>query len=206
MSIKEEFNKRKHLYLGILFLVLQVGIIIRNYFDHFVNFFWLCDFTAVIIAIGFFSGNTKLVRGVLNILLIPQILYILAFSTKQFVLPHLNTIPSFIANLYHLGFVVRPAWFIASALLLHLTGIAALFFTMRQPYDKTSLKYSLGLLLLVYLAAVFFTNPVDNINLVFTFSPHWAIALLWIPATFLVVVLPTYYFQKWLARWFGKKR
>lgn len=185
---------------GVFFVFLQAVAITRNLYFDFVYFFWLCDFVPIVLAIAFFVKKDEVIKGVLNIGLFPQLFYIGSFILRVgFGISILGDIEEIMDY---------NAFVIVSSVLLHLATVVALGFTYKVRPHRKALGYSLFGLVLIYLVVGIFTTPADSINYVFFVSNFFeveALSIFWIPLTFFVVIVPTYWFQVLVWRWTRKE-
>ncbi len=192
-------NSNSYVLAGVFFIFLQIIVIIRNLYFDFAYFFWFCDFVPIILALAFFLKKDYVIKGIVNIGLFPQIVYIFGFIIKIF----LGI--SFLSEVELL--LTYNIFIIFSSVFVHLATIIAFGFTYKVRPTKETLVYSLLGLVLIYLVMIFFTAPVDDINYVFLLSNFFGVdvfSVFWIPITFLLVVLPTQGFQYLIYRYFGK--
>ncbi|NCN51835.1 hypothetical protein GW931_02390 [archaeon] len=191
-------NKR-YLFLGFFFIFIQIVAILRNILSDYYNFFWFCDFISIFIAIFFFLKKEDLIKAVVNIGLLAQLIFLVGIiSSTFFGFSFLDSLPQNYSLFYFL-----------SSVLIHLSVTFALILTYKiKPTIKT-LFYSIIMLFCMYFVALFFTNPEQGINYVFSskslFSliiPHYT--QLWVPLTFIMVVLPTQLIQYLIYRKFMK--
>ena len=195
------FMRKRDFYFlaGVLFVLLQVVTVVRNVLIDYIYFFWLCDFVLVLYALGFFLKNDQFVKGIVNLGLIPQIIYfvnvlILIFFGVSF----------FEGIDFLLGV---PPFIILLTLLFHSSTFFAFFFTYKIKPSKISIYYSLVGVILVYLLVFLFSNPMDNPNYVFLFSDLFGaekFSIFWIPVVFLFIVLPTQLFQYFVWKVFSR--
>ncbi len=184
---------------GILFVLLQIVAIARNLYFDFVYFFWFCDFVPIILAVAFFFRKDSVVKGVINIGLFPQLIYTFGFIVKIFFGV------SFLSD-------VELVWgysmfVIFSSIFIHLATVIAFGFTYKVEPKGRDMGYSLMGLVLIYIMVAVFTLPMDSINYVFLLSNFFrvdALSIFWIPITFLIVVVPTYWFQVFVYRYFER--
>jgi hypothetical protein len=193
-------RKRDFYFLaGILFVLLQVVAVVRNVLIDYIYFFWLCDFILVLYAIGFFLNDEQFIKGVINLGLIPQTIYFVSVLILV-----LFRVSFFEGVEFLLGV---PPFIILLTLFFHASTFFAFFFTYKIKPSKISLYYSLGCVLLVYLFVSLFSNPIDNPNYVFLFSNFFGaerFSILWIPISFLFIVLPTQLFQYFVWKFFSR--
>lgn len=186
----------KYNYWGALFLCVQLIAIVRNLSSDYFSFFWYCDFSAGIFALLFFLRLDQGVKGLLNIGLFGQLGYTLIFAY------HLitgNTLFGFV-------FGFESGWISAATLLIHLSTLLVFIAEYKIKPSKGALWYSLIFLILIYIVVLTFTSPdpsiAANYNFIYysrllsPYIPYYTV--FWIPIAFILIVLPTYFFQKWV--------
>jgi hypothetical protein len=193
--MKQE-NKR-YIFWGIFFIFLELVVILKNSLlgrpDYYL---WFCDFSPILFSIGFFLKKDQLLKGLVNIGLIAQNLYIFDIFFYVFF------------GYSPLGFSNEIAGYAAIGIFLsafiHIFSVnTTLFLTYYKKPRLSSLIYSIIILFFMFLVTIFFTNPIENINYVFFPGPSLHIPYytqLWIPISFIVLVIPTYLFQYLLYR------
>jgi hypothetical protein len=182
--------KGKTVLVVFLFVAIQVIAIVRNWTEGYLHFFWFCDFVPLLFAFAFLISNDHLAKGLINVGLIPQIVFIGFFIYNAFTGSSvLFTIPDKVTLFYDF-----------SAIFLHLSTTIALVLTYRVKPTKETLMYSLLVLILMYTTILAFTSSDQYINYVYSsetiipFSiPYYT--LLWIPIVFAVVIFPTHLIQ-----------
>ncbi len=194
--------KRRDFYFwgGILFLLLQVVAITRNVFSSYLYFFWFCDFVPLVYAIVFFLKKDQAIKGMVNIGLFPQVIYLFSFVIKiAFGVSIVNEMDVLFA---------RSAFLIFATVLFHSATIFAFFFTYKRAPNMKTLYYSFFWLVAIFVVTSLFTKPEDSINYVFIVSNFLGIdnlSFLWIPLTFLLVILPTQGLQYLVSRYFKRE-
>ena len=191
---------RVYILLGVFFVFLQIVAIVRNLFLGFVYFFWFCDFIPIILAVSFFFKRDQIVKGIINIGLFPQLIYLFSFIVRLF-------FGSSFLDETDLLFSYN-AFIISSSIILHSASAIALGFVYKVKPRRNSLIYSFVGLVLIYFIIIVFTVSNDSINYVFLLSNFFDVRLFsvfWIPVTFLGVVLPTYGFQYLVYQYFGRR-
>lgn len=180
----KEWKVRSNLLPVMVLLTLQIIGIIRNYTSNYNNYFWFCDFAPAVFAFAFLIRKEQLVKGLVNIGLIAQIVYLLAFGYRLLTGVSLIALPEVLTPFYSI-----------SSVLLHTSTLIALAFTANIKPKIETLYYSLILLMMIHAITLLFTAPDDGINYVskqgklMTFSiPYYT--SLWVPLVFLLVVLP----------------
>ena len=188
-----------YIWVGVFFVLLQVVAVVRNSFLDFVYFFWFCDFVPIILALAFFFRREQMIKGIVNIGLFPQLLYLGSFIVRLFFgftfLDETDLLFSY------------NVFIIVSSVILHSATVISLGFVYLVRPKVESLVYSFVGLVLIYFVAVIFTMPMDSINYVFLLSNSFgvdALSVFWIPLTFLGVVVPTHGFQWLVWRYFRK--
>ena len=192
-------NFNSYVLVGVLFIFLQIIVIIRNLYSDFIFFFWFCDFIPIVLAIAFFFKKYHIVKGIVNVGLFPQLIYMTGFIVRIFF-----GISFFGGTDIFLNYDTLMIFF---SILFHLATLIAFSFTYKIKPTRETLIYSLLGLILIYFVMIFFTAPIDDINYVFLLSNFFGakvFSVFWIPITFLVVVLPTQGFQYLIYKYFGK--
>lgn len=187
--------KRKYFLIGSFFVFMQIVALIRNYSENYFYFFWYCDFVPILLAVAFFLKNTDFVKGLINIGLIPQAIFLIDFVLTIIT----GSSPlSITRNLSALNI-----FFIISTLFIHLSVSLAFLFVHKEKTDKKALYYSFFSLVFIYIATLLFTPPAGIVNYVYH-AGNWLSGFvdyipyyteLWIVLTFVLVVLPTYLIQ-----------
>ncbi|MEK6927932.1 MAG: hypothetical protein AABX11_05875 [Nanoarchaeota archaeon] len=183
-------QNKKYILLGILFLVIQLIAIVRNIMSDYYLFFWFCDFVSIPLAIGFFLKKDTFIKSIINIGLIAQGIYICAYLYKLFSGTTLiDTIPD-----------ATNIFYVSSSIIIHLSTTIALIFTYKVKPTIRTLFSSIMFIFAMYIIALFFTTPEQGVNYVLSSRtlipltiPHYT--ELWVPLTFLLVVLPTHLIQ-----------
>lgn len=194
MMVRKAEGRRRYFFYAIIFLILQLVVLARNfYIGNPGFFFWMCDFVPIIFAIAFVARSTQMARGIINVVLIPQMIFLTGFILQvafHFVGVELKLLEVFNYSTY----------FIIIALVFHFTSIVALFAVRGEPVKESSLIYSAVLIILTFWMTISLTPAESNINYINTFGKlgFSALNFLWIPLTFFIVAVPTYYFQRFL--------
>jgi hypothetical protein len=183
-------------YVGLYFVFIEIAFLLTASPSLYPGFFWSCNIVPIFFAIGFLTKNIQLIKGVINFIFIPHLVFVILsiifFTTNISIWTIKSCYPDFIH-----GFMT---------FYLHaFSANVALFFTLKIKPTKKSLYYALIAFLLVFLLTILFTAKEDNVNFVYstklligTNIPF--ITPLWPLFAFLVLVVPTYYFQKFLAK------
>ncbi len=201
MGVRNDNPDKDHTYLyaAIFFLAMALIIFFRNnaYYSIY-NSLWFCDFSLILFSVAFFMENVQFIKGLINIGLIAQFIYILDVIMYIIFGITWSNIP---AEMLSSGL---PN--IIFSLAIHLfSANLALYITYSRKTKPFSLLYSAMVLLLLYFLTVFMTPPSNNVN--FIFSSEFLFGLdipfyiyLWPLLAFMVLSLPTYRFQSWLYR------
>jgi hypothetical protein len=180
-------DDRGHIWVAFLFLFLQILVGVRNVYSDYMLFFWFCDFAPAVFFIAFLMKRYQLVKGMINIIFFPQVVFLMIFLTRTVL--HYTGMVTFGYDLF----------FVTVTIMFHLASIIAMIFTYKITTNENSLAYSLLLLSGTFLVGLAFTPAEGNINFIYTLGNAFGIPeldILWIPITFFIVVLPTYYLQK----------
>jgi len=141
--------------ISILFLLLGVSVIIRNYeFKKYSSFFWFCDFAPFLFAIGFFLNNIQFLKAIISVGMIGQIIAIF------------NVLPFRIAK-WNKDKTSYRTFYIFSDILLHLTTIIVLILTFSFPPEIESIKYSFFILVVMFFVTIIFTPKAENVNTIY---------------------------------------
>jgi hypothetical protein len=178
--------------LAFIFLFLQAIVIVRNIFFDYSYFFWLCDFAPILYFFSFLFKKTQFVKGIINLAFFPQIVFLISFIFE-------------ITGGFILGSLNYSYYYISVTILFHLASIIAISSTYQLETKKESLIYSTIILIPMFFITYFFTSIEANINYVYFLAKigYESLVILWIPLTFLIVVIPTYYFQKYINSRYG---
>ena len=144
------------------YLAMAVIVVIRDlvFYDIF-NFFWFCDIGLVLFAIAFFNRNIQFIKGLINIGLVAQSIFLLSIVVYAGFKIQMNGLP---VVLFHTSWVN-----ILVSIIIHLLSTnLALFLTYKEKNGASSLAYSLGVLLFLYVMSLLLTPPSYNINYVFS--------------------------------------
>jgi len=191
-NMKKIKNKsRAYLCLGLIFVLLQLFVILRNGFNY-QNLIWFCNFAPILFAISFFIKKPHLIKALINIALIPDILFLIDF---------------FSSSLFNFGIFgrVQPYLqenflFIVATVILHLVAFLALFATYKIKPKKETLLYSACLILFTYIITFLFSSQGSFYNYVYgtrpgyvsiRYIPYMVITLLWPVLVFIFLVLPS---------------
>ncbi len=186
---------KKYLYVGIYFIILELVFITSLFWTKdYTGIMWSCNLVPIIFAFSFLTKNFRLIKGTLNYIFIPHLVFVIVsliyFSTG------LNLI-----NI-QLGYTSFSVGF--RAILFHLfSANVALFYSYKIKSDKKSIIYSAIIFLIIYILTILLTPPALNIN--FLSSSKVIIGvdvpflkLIWPFFVFTIFVVPTYFFQKYL--------
>lgn len=177
----------------IFFLSLQVLVLVRNWVTDYWVFYWFCDFAPGLFALFFALGKTSWVKGLLNIGLLGQGLYLLSFASAL-----LLRIPLF-------GFPIdlrSGAFNLTITFFMHCSALVAWYATREIKPNANTLAASAIILTLMYCAVLIGTEPETamdwNFNYIYTsplspFIPHYT--ALWIAISFCIVVVPSHMLQ-----------
>ncbi len=195
-------KNQKYFLIGLWFLLIQVIAIVRNYSDSYIYFFWFCDFAPMLFAIAFFMKKDDFVKGLINIGLFAQIIFLIDFFYNAFNnISLLDFMPSFSE---------LSLFYILSTFLLHISTFIALVFTYKTKPSKNTLFSSIWIIIGLYALTLIFTSPIDKINYVYSSGDLLKFAIpyytfLWPFIVFIFIVLPTQGLQYLIWKIFKKK-
>jgi hypothetical protein len=198
--MERENAARSSLLPVFLLLALQVIGIIRNYTSNYNNYFWFCDFAPVVFAFAFWVNKPHMVKGLVNIGLIAQIVYLVAFVYRLLTGVSIIELPEVLTPFYSI-----------SSLILHTSTLIAFAFTARIKPKIETLYYSLVLLMLIHAVTLIFTSPDAGINYVSKQGKLMTIVIpyytaLWVPIAFVLVALPGQLIQHIVYSWLSKRK
>ena len=188
-----------YFWTAIFFTILSPMVIVNNflYYNSY-DFIWFCDVVVILFAVGFFVKNSQFIKGLINIGLITQFIFIVEFIIAIFFNISLsNTITKILTN--NISSIS-----ISVATHLFSTNLA-IFMTYGVKSKRSSLAYSFVVLVVLYFLTLTLTPPIENINYVFSSDFLFGIKIpfyiyLWPFIAFLFVVTPTYWFQNFVHR------
>jgi hypothetical protein len=187
--------EKKYKYLAIYFIILQILIIYRNYIlDDLILIFYFCNHIAILLAFGFFTKNFQLIKGLINIGLIPQLIYAIEFFSEIIFKTNLISSTGDLHTYSTITFIIT--------LFIHFTTLfIAFYFVKNIKITKQSLIYSFSYILILYFTTILFTPIEYDLNCVYnaceiSFLQFNNFIYLWIPITILFTIIPTYYIQK----------
>lgn len=147
---------KKHIFLGISFLVLQIVVLFHSYSFH--NYFWICNNILILFSIGFFLKKTQFIKGLVSVAIIPQLIWLLDFIFLLFFKINLFGFTNYVLEL-------ENTFFIITTFLVHLfNSFLALLFTFKQETKKISLVYSFSYALVLGVLTYIFTPKEYNVN------------------------------------------
>lgn len=209
--IEYEMNltrKESH-FLVIFYLVIFLMVTVRNvYFQRIDYFFWLCDILPVFLAIAVLIKNTQLTKSIINISLIPHFIF-----TSDIFFYVLNksiiTLPGGLI-LGNIGkdLLTLSGFEIFVGIYLHIVPlIVAIWLTYDKRIEFKALIYSILLVMILFFSTITFTNSEINVNFINapsgaappvaqTSIPYYG--LIWFLGYFTLIILPTYYLQKYV--------
>lgn len=175
---------------------LQFIIVWRNFEIHNYDvFFFVCDHVAILLAISFFFEKYDWVKALINVGFLGQLFWLFDLLSKLVFDVYLFGVTNYIFGGGSLF------WGIVSSLVHLSTLIPALLLTMRYETKKSSFYYSILYLVIVYVLVLLFTNSQSDINCVYnacgiSFLQFDYFTFFYLPIAVLLVLFPTYYFQK----------
>jgi hypothetical protein len=190
-------DDKTFLFVGIYFAMLGVLYLfqmIRT--ETYVGLFWSCNIAPPLFAIGFLTRNTGLIKGVINYIFIPNLVFMICtiiFFTTNISLVRIHTAFDTIPN------GIMGVW-------IHLLSAnVALFYTRKIKPDKKSLIYSAVIFLVIYLLTFMLAPVNQNVNFLQSTEPILGFnipffTIIWPFCVMLFVILPTYFLQKFIAK------
>ena len=176
-------------------IILTLLVLIRNIRAKEVReLFWFCELSPLLLIIGILFQNTQFIKGVINIGLFSQIITLITLSLVIFSNFKIVTFKRTKSK----GF-----FYIAVSFLLHILSVNLAFaLTLSDKANYLSLVYSVFILAGLFIVTYLFTDHEKNINFIDSldfanFKPKYY-QYMWLILAFLLIVLPTYFFQNWI--------
>ncbi len=190
---------RKYNILAFYFLIVQGLVFARNQLlgEH-ILFFYYCDNIALFFAIGFFTKNIPLIKGLISSGFLLQVVYLIDLMSILLFNKEVTG-----TTIYLFG---QTPFLLFVTLLMHFgTAFVALAFTFREKNNWTSLLYAFFYLCFLYFTTIWFTPKGYDMNCIFNACDvsvvyfhgftNW-----WILIAFFFLALPTHLFQEFLYR------
>lgn len=155
---------------------------------------WFCELSPLLLIIGLLFRNTQFIKGVINIGLFTQTLTLITLALVIFSNFKIVTFKRTKSK----GF-----FYIAVSFLLHILSVnLAFIITIYDKATPLSLVYSIFILASLFIVTYIFTDHEKNINFIESldfanFKPRYY-KYVWLILAFLLIVLPTYFFQNWI--------
>jgi len=199
--LKNWIKKNKFYIAGSFFIILQILTFYKYFFLlDFSNMLWFCSHTPIIFGLAFLKKNITIIKTLISIGLIPQIIWIIDFLGKLI-------FGTFILGVTDYMFMEMPIFSYIIAIFEHfLSAILALFLTYKYKIKKKIFVYAfVYLLILLVLSLTLSTNANYNFTRYIleeniTFPGYHFV---WIFLAILILVIPTYHFQKFLYKKYG---
>lgn len=195
--MKDLFSSWRYLAVALFFFLLQ-GLIGYTYLraGQPSYFLWFCNHTPLLIGLAILFRKVVFVKALLNVGFFLQLFWAIDFFGMLL----------FQTSFFHVTdymFVGITTFSFISSLLAHvLSPLIGLGVSVSQPQKQKTLVYSAVYLVLLYLVTLVFATSGSNYNLLFYVTlplgdvsfPGYT--LLWPFLAFVLVVLPTHFFQK----------
>ena len=194
-SSSRKWILRSRLYNAAFFLIILLAGVIYSNLDigRPDILIWFCNHTPLIFAIGLILNNKDLVKGIISVGLLPQLFWIVDFLGKL-------VFDVYVFDVTRYLFEDFTGISLLGSILTHLfSTIFVLLLVYRYKTKKIALAYSAVYLVLLFGFSLFLTPPEENINLIYRIE-IWDITFpgyttIWSLMSFILVVLPTHYFQ-----------
>lgn len=197
MKKTQLYNQRYHI-VGGFFLLLQLFVIFGNYSaTQYDTFFWFCNHALLLFAFGFFSKNTDLIKGLINVGFLAQLVWSIDFLGRIFFGVHLFNITNYIFE------NPNSLWTLLTIIIHLFATTLALYMTRTiKPTTKT-LLYSIIYLITLYITTLLFTDPQNNINWIYEIGGFIGYSsslytLFWPFIVIIIVILPTQALQHYI--------
>lgn len=180
----------RYFLLGTFFLILQILVLYRNYYiSEAISIYFFCNHILIILSIGFYLRNIKIINAIICVGLIPQFMWLIDFFSSLLGF-NLFGYSSYIFGQTKIMGVIT--------FLIHISTFIALIFTLNEEkIHIKSLIYASSYVVLIYFLTELFTPIESDINCIYNacniswlnFSYY---TNLWIPLIILIIIIPTY--------------
>ncbi len=187
----------KDVLVGVFFLILQLIISYATISSgNLYNFLWFCNHAPLLFGIAFLIKKHQLVKALISFGFLGQLIWVLDFLAKLVFDTYLIGVTQYVFQLQGFGLTATISAHVLSTFL-------ALYMTYKDPVKSNSLQVSLAYLVIIfglsYLIVPSHLN-VNCINYLCGFEeleiPFYTFLL---PiSAYIFMILPTYYFQKFL--------
>lgn len=191
----EYLKKYNYIIIGLFFLTLQLLVILGSYdAKRYDTFFWFCNNALFFFALGFFTKNYSLIKGLINVGFLGQLVWTIDFLGKIIFDVFIFNVTNYIFN------SPSNVWTLLTITIHMFATSLALYVTRNiKPTSKT-LIYSVAYMMILYIGVIIYTLPSNNVNWVFKIGGEIAYSssmytLFWPVIVFLIVILPTQFIQ-----------
>jgi hypothetical protein len=188
--------KFKEKVFVVYLLILQILLIYRGFLlEGFDIFFYFCDHICVVLALCFVFGWVDFIKALINVGLIVQIFWVVNVLVRFFFGFFLFGVRIFI-------FESSNYFSIVLSLLIHFSSlIVAFLFVRKKRTNFVSVLYAELYFLILYVLTLFFTNPINDVNCVFSacglsFFQFDFFYFFYLPIVFVLVVFPSFLLQR----------
>lgn len=203
--MKKWILRNKHYCIAIFFLIIQIII---SYYNFKIQrpdvLIWFCNHTPLFFSIGFFFKNNDITKSIINVGLIPQLIWIIDFLGKIIFNTYIFDVTRYI-------FEDFTGLALVGSILSHIFAtILALYFTYKHKPISKIILVSFVYIVVLFFTTLFFTPVHENVNLIYYVNignisfPGYTI--LWPVLVLIIIVIPTYYFQVFLYDWSKNKK
>ena len=186
-------------WLAFFFLILQFFVLLGNLpSPRYDVFFWFCNHTPLIFAFAFAFLKINLIKGLICVGFLPQFIWTLDFLLRLFFDYNFFRITAYVFE-NSLGY-----WVLLPIGIHMFSTNLALLATYKFPTKNKVLTKAALYIALLYVTTIILTLPERNVNwlqgigkegFLISFTGY---QLVWPFFVFFVLVLPTYFFQKYL--------
>lgn len=180
----------RYFILGTFFLILQILVLYRNYFiSEAISIYFFCNHILIILSIGFYLKNIKVINAIICVGLIPQFMWLIDFFSS---LLGFNLF-GYSQYIFNQSLIMGLITF-----LIHISTFVALVFTLNEEkIHFKSLIYASSYVVLIYFLTIVFTPVENDINCIYNAcNISWLnfnyYTYLWIPLTILIIIIPTF--------------
>ena len=180
----------RYFILGTFFLILQILVLYKNYYiSEAISIYFFCNHVLILLSIGFYLRNIKIINAIICVGLIPQFMWLIDFF---------SSLLGF--NLFgYSNYIFGQSLLMGTiTFLIHISTFISLAFTLNdEKIHKKSLIYASSYVVLIYFLTLLFTPIENDINCIYSAcNISWLYfdyyTYFWIPLMILIIIVPTY--------------
>lgn len=189
----------RFVWIAILFVTLQALLVLAALSPSAEFYVWYCNHILVLFSVFFFLKDVQALRGLVSVGLIPQAVWVVEICFYLLS-------GTFIFGFGEYFVDIDSFFLLVMTFVSHLfSSFLVLFFIWKEKVEEKSLFYSAVYIVFLYVASLVVSEPVDNANCVFGVCGLESVLVipyhvyLWPIGVFVLVVLPTFFLQKYLS-------